>query len=315
MTSTGVDLTVSIVSYHVADELRACLESALGAAPRHDIEIIVVDNASGAATQAVLDEYESQARITCIRNPENRGFAAANNQALRQSSGRYFMLLNPDCSVLDDALSVLVEAMDADPEIGACAPQLLDEAGEVSASCRALPTLESAFWHLSYMDKLFPNAPRVGRYMMGDFDHRADRDVDQPQGAALLFDRALLGQIGDLDERFFLYFEEVDWCRRVLGAGRRIRFLSSARVQHLAGRSADQVWGRAIHHFFESMIRYYRKAYGPWSANAVKTMVVGGAALRIGAWTLMSKRLGLTPEVRRSRIRAFGRILRDLKDF
>jgi GT2 family glycosyltransferase len=313
--SDAPDLTLSIVSYHVADELRDCLSSALEAAPRHSIEVLVVDNASGPATHAVLDAFEADERVTSIRNDENRGFAAANNQALRLASGRYFMLLNPDCRVLDDALSVLVEAMDADPQIGACAPQLLDEEGEVSASCRQLPTLESAFWHLSYMDKFFPNAPRIGAYMMGDFDHQEDRDVDQPQGAALLFDRELLGEIGELDERFFLYFEEVDWCRRVLGAGRRIRFLSSSRVQHLAGRSADQVWGRAIHHFFESMIRYYRKAHGPWSANAVKTMVIGGAALRMGAWTLMGKKLGLTPEVRRSRIKAFTKILKDLKDF
>ena len=313
--SDAPDLTLSIVSYHVADELRDCLRSALEAAPRHAIEVIVVDNASGPQTHAVLDSFESDERVRCIRNDENRGFAAANNQALRQAHGRYFMLLNPDCKVIEDALSVLIEAMDADPQIGACAPQLLDADGEVSASCRQLPTLESAFWHLSYMDKLFPNAPRIGAYMMGDFDHKEDRDVDQPQGAALLFDRRLLDEIGELDERFFLYFEEVDWCRRVLGAGRRIRFLSSAQVQHLAGRSADQVWGRAIHHFFESMIRYYRKAYGPWSANAVKTMVIGGAALRMGAWTLMSKKLGLTPEVRRSRIKAFSKILKDLKDF
>jgi GT2 family glycosyltransferase len=217
--------------------------------------------------------------------------------------------------VIGDALSALVEAMDADPELGACAPQLLDADGEVSASCRQLPTLESAFWHLSYADKLFPKAPRIGAYMMGSFDHRSDADVDQPQGAALLFDRALLEEIGALDERFFLYFEEVDSCRRVLQTGRRIRFLATPQVQHLGGRSADQVWGRAIHHFFESMIRYYRKAYGPWSANAVKTMVIGGAALRMGAWTIFSKRLGISAEERRNRLRAFGRILRDLKDF
>lgn len=309
------DLTISVVSYHVADELRDCLASALVAAPRHRIEIFVVDNASGPATQEVLDHFESDPSVRCIRNSENRGFAAANNQALRLAQGRYFMLLNPDCRVLEDALSVLIEAMDADPKIGACAPQLLDEAGEVSASCRQLPTLESAFWHLSYLDKVLPSMPRVGDYMMHDFDHRSDRDVDQPQGAALLFDRSLLERIGELDERFFLYFEEVDWCRRVLGAGRRIRFLTGARVQHLAGRSADQVWGRAIHHFFESMIRYYRKAHGPWSANAVKTMVIGGAALRMGAWTLMGKRLGLTKDVRQNRNQAFRKILSDLKDF
>ena len=310
-----VDLTVSIVSYHVADELRDCLASALTAAPRHQIEIIVVDNASGPPTQKVLDDFEQQAAVRAIRNEDNRGFAAANNQALRQAKGRYFMLLNPDCRVLEDALSVLVEAMDADPQLGACAPQLLDEEGEVSASCRQLPTLESAFWHLSYLDKLLPDAPRVGDYMMHDFDHQSDRDVDQPQGAALLFDRQILHQIGELDERFFLYFEEVDWCRRALATGRRIRFLTRARVQHLAGRSADQVWGRAIHHFFESMIRYYRKAYGPWSANAVKTMVIGGAALRMGAWTLVGKRLGLSKEIRQNRNQAFRKILSDLKDF
>ena len=92
-----VDLTVSIVSYHVADELRDCLGSVVESAPRHRLEVIVVDNASGAPTQAVLDDFEHHPLVRSIRNEDNRGFAAANNQALRQAQGRYFMLLNPDC--------------------------------------------------------------------------------------------------------------------------------------------------------------------------------------------------------------------------
>jgi GT2 family glycosyltransferase len=310
-----VDLTVSIVSYNVAAELDACVASARAAAPRHRIEIIVVDNASADATDEVLERIAKLDQMTVITNPENRGFAAANNQALRCATGRYFMLLNPDCEVRADGLSVLIEALDADDELGIVAPQLLDSDGEVSASCRQFPDLEAMFWHLSYLDKLLPSAPRIGDYMMGDFDHRSDRDVDQPQGAALVFRRSVLEAIGPLDERFFLYFEEVDWCLRVKRAGHRIRFISGAQIMHRAGSSANQAWGRSIRFFFESMVRYYRKHYGPFGAAAVKSMVVGGAILRIAAWQVMAADGRISAAERSRRVAAFRQILRDLPDY
>jgi GT2 family glycosyltransferase len=309
------DLTVSIVSYNVADELDACVASARAAAPRHQVEVIVVDNASADSTPEVLERIAALADVKVIANPENRGFAAANNQALRLASGRYFMLLNPDCEVRLDGLSLLIEALDADEGLGIVAPQLLDADGEVTASCRQFPDLEAMFWHLSYLDKLFPSAPRIGDYMMGRFDHLSDRDVDQPQGAALMFRRSVLESIGPLDERFFLYFEEVDWCLRVKRAGHRTRFIAGAQIMHRAGSSANQVWGRSIRFFFESMVRYYRKHYGPFGVAAVKTMVVGGAMLRMGAWHVMAADGRITSEERAKRVAAFRQILHDLPDY
>lgn len=312
---SSVDLTVSIVSYCVAERMQACVEGAVAGAPRHQLQVIIVDNASDDGSPELLQRLSEKLGFELILNQDNRGFAAANNQALRRARGRYFMLLNPDTEVVGDSLSRLVEAMDGDLSLGAIGPQLLDEEDNVTASCRRLPSLERSFWHLSYLDKLFPKAPRLRDYMMGDFDHLESRDVDQPQGAALMLRRELIDQIGPLDERFFLYFEEVDWCARVLASGHRVHFLATAQVRHAAGSSADKVWGRAIHHFFESMVRYHRKNHGFFGALLLKCMIVGGAFLRIFAWAWMWLRGRLEWSERRRRTRAFFRILWDLPSF
>ncbi|MBM65550.1 MAG: hypothetical protein CMH55_04870 [Myxococcales bacterium] len=309
------DLTVSIVSYCVAERMTSCLRAAAAAAPRHQLQVIVVDNASTDESPKLLTSMATEMGFELILNDENLGFAAANNQALVQARGRYFMLLNPDTEVVGDGLSQLIDAMDADEGLGAIGPQLLDEHGTVTASCRRLPNLERSFWHLSYLDKLFPRLPRLRDYMMSDFDHCSSRDVEQPQGAALLLRRSVIDQIGPLDERFFLYYEEVDWCARVAAAGHRIHFLATAQVRHAAGSSADKVWGRAIHHFFESMVRYHRKNHGLWAALAVKVMIVGGAILRMIAWLWLWLRGRLTWAERRRRTRAFFQILFDLPSF
>ena len=309
------DLTVSIVSYCVAERIKPCLETALSGAPRHQLQVIVVDNASTDTSPQLLASMAEELGFELILNDENLGFAAANNQALARAQGRYFMLLNPDTEVVADGLSRLVDAMDADDGIGAIGPQLLDETGVVTASCRRLPNLERSFWHLSYLDKLFPRLPRLRDYMMSDFDHQSSRDVDQPQGAALMLRAAVIDEIGPLDERFFLYYEEVDWCSRVADAGYRIRFFSDAQVRHAAGSSADKVWGRAIHHFFESMVRYHRKNHGLWIALFLKVMIVGGALLRMVAWVWLWLRGRLTWAERSRRTRAFFRILLDLPSF
>ncbi|MAO85017.1 MAG: glycosyltransferase family 2 protein [Myxococcota bacterium] len=312
---TSPDLTVSIVSYCVAERMKPCLSAALAAAPRHELQVIVVDNASTDESADLLREMSERMNFELILNRENLGFAAANNQALRHARGRYFMLLNPDTEVISDGLSKLIEAMDEDTQLGAIGPQLIDEDGQVTASCRRLPNLERTFWHLSYLDKLFPRLPRLRDYMMSDFDHHRSCDVDQPQGAALMLRQSVIEEVGPLDERFFLYYEEVDWCARVLAAGHRIRFLANAQVRHAAGSSADKVWGRAIHHFFESMVRYHRKNHGLWGALSVKGMIVGGAILRIFAWVWLWLRGRLTWAERRRRTRAFLRILWDLPSF
>ena len=312
---SGPDLTVSVVSYCVAERMEPCLRSALAAAPRHQLEVIVVDNASTDASPNLLSSLAGDLGFQLILNDENLGFAAANNQALARASGRYFMLLNPDTEVVGDGLSRLIEAMDADDALGAVGPQLLDEHGEVTASCRRLPNLERSFWHLSYLDKLFPRLPRLRDYMMADFDHHSSCDVEQPQGAALLLRQSVIDKVGPLDERFFLYYEEVDWCARVAAAGYRLRFFAEAQVRHAAGSSADKVWGRAIHHFFESMVRYHRKNHGLWAALVVKGMIVGGAVLRMVAWIWLWARGRLSWMERKRRTRAFFRILWDLPSF
>jgi len=292
-----------------------CLQSALAAAPRHQLQVIVVDNASTDESPELLQSMASDLGFDLILNDENLGFAAANNQALAQARGRYFMLLNPDTEVVGDGLSRLIEKMDEDSRLGAIGPQLLDVHGQITASCRRLPNLERSFWHLSYLDKLFPRLPRVRDYMMSDFDHLSSRDVEQPQGAALLLRRSVVDEIGPLDERFFLYYEEVDWCARVAAAGYRIHFLAEAQVRHAAGSSADKVWGRAIHHFFESMVRYHRKNHGLWAGLTIKGMIIGGAFLRMFAWVWLWLRGRLTWAERSRRTRAFLRILWDLPGF
>jgi len=303
-----LDLSIVIVNWNVCDLLRRCLHSILssGQQPATSIEIIVVDNGStDGSVEMVRAEFPG---VRLIANADNRGFPAANNQGIAAARGRYVLLLNPDTEVVGDALATMVAFADAHPDVGIVGPQLLNPDGSVQSSRRRFPTLAMAFFESTWLQGYAP--PRLlERYYVLDRPDGAVQDVDWVTGAALMARREAVEQVGPLDEGFFMYSEELDWCRRFREAGWRVVYLPTAQIVHHVGKSSEQVVAARHIHFQTSKVRYFRKYHGPQAAEALRLFLLGNYAWQLGVegakWLVGHKR-----SLRAQRIAAYRQVLR-----
>ncbi len=300
-----VDLTVIIVSWNVRDLLRRCLRSLN--LPRGTFEVIVVDNASSDGSPEMVCTEFPHARL--IRNDANRGFTAANNQGLGLGQGRTLLLLNPDTEVVGDALRTMVDYMDARPDVGALGPQLRYPDGSLQSSRRRFPTLGTALVESTVVQEWWKDNRILRRYYMCDTPDDAIQAVDWVVGACLLVRREACEQAGRLDEGFFMYSEEMDWCRRIKDAGWEVVYLPTATVVHHEGKSSEQVVAERHIRFQTSKVRYFRKHHGSIHGEIVRWFLLltyGYQWLREGAkWLVGHKR-----PLRAERVRAYSQVLR-----
>jgi N-acetylglucosaminyl-diphospho-decaprenol L-rhamnosyltransferase len=312
-----LDLSIIIVSWNVLSLLRECLSSLQasdgigwsdGSSPQ--AEVIVVDNGSGDGTAAAIAAEFPRVRV--VANPDNRGFTRANNQGLALSGGRYVFFLNPDTRVAPDTLCRLLEFMDCHPAAGVAGPQLRYGDGSLQSSRRRFPTLGMALfestpltWHLSPQRN-----PWARRYHLDDLPAGPEpQTVDWLVGAALFVRRAALDQVGGFDEGYFMYSEELDWCRRASAAGWQAIYLPAAQVIHYEGKSSEQAVAARHIRFQTSKVRYFRK-YNGWLPasllqSALLIMFAGEWLLEGLKWIAGSKR-----SLRASRLAAYGELLR-----
>ena len=262
MRKDKVDVTVSTVSWNTRDELRGCLESVLSQDGSVSFEVMVVDNASSdGSAEMIRSDFAD--RVTLIQNSENVGFGAAHNQSIKLSRGRYVLLFNPDCRMLSsDVLRKMVGFMDENRDVGAIGPKMVNRDGSLQYSARRFPTMLAATFRHTLFGRLFPNNRFVRDYMMTDWDHGEVRDVDWLSGAALMIRKETVEQIGALDERFFMYCEDVDWCRRAHSGGRRVVYFPMASVSHRIGAASDQNPVEMIKQHHKSMMQYFLKYDG-----------------------------------------------------
>lgn len=269
------EILVIIVTYQSADHIQACLASLPQAAPESTLNVVVIDNASQDGTPALLARAEAawpaRGRFSWRRNQKNLGFTRAVNQGLQlRPAGAAVLFLNPDTVLPRRSLSILLQKLYAREGVGVAAPQLRfppapaeqtasSEAGIIQPSCRRFPDYWDLFCEFAGLSLLFPASPVFNRWKMGDFDHRSPREVDQPQGAFLLARPEVVAQVGAWDERFPLFFSDVDWCRRVHLAGWKIRFEPEIFVWHARGASIKQNRPAAIWSSHLSFWRYFRK--------------------------------------------------------
>ena len=300
-----VDLSIVIVNWNVCDLLTLCLRSLGGSSLEGELEVIVVDNGS---TDGSIDLVRSQfPDVRLIANTENQGFPAANNQGIEVSSGRYVLLLNPDTEVVGDALSTMVAFADRHQEIGMVGPQLLNSDGSVQSSRRRFPTLATAFFESTWLQ---PVAPRrvLERYYVLDQPDDQVQDVDWIYGAAMMARREAIQRVGLMDESYFMYSEEMDWCRRFREAGWRVVYLPAAQVIHYGGKSSEQAVPARHIHFQTSKVYYFAKFHGPFVGGVVRLYLLAGYVWQIGLegtkWILGHKR-----PMRAERIRAYRQVL------
>lgn len=303
-----MDLSIVIVNWNVRELLRRCLSSvyrAMGASLK--MEVIVVDNASSDGSVAMVREDFPQVRL--IANDENLGFTRGNNQAIAQSRGRYMLLLNPDTEVVGNALSTMVRYMDAHPQVGALGPQLLNPDGSVQSSRRRFPTMATAFLESTVLQQWSPDNRVLRRYYVRERGDDEAQEVDWVVGACLLARRQAIEQVGLLDEDFFMYSEEMDWCRRFKEHGWQVVYLPTAQVIHHEARSSEQVKPLQHIQFQRSKVLYFRKHHGCWPAEVLRLFLLATYVYQLLLeslkWLLGHKR-----PLRAERVRAYWQVLR-----
>lgn len=303
--SVQPDVSVVVLNWNTRDLLAACLESLRSARTPPAFETIVVDNASsdGSADMVALRFPE----VRLVRNPRNVGYAAGNNVGIRLARGRAVFLLNSDTEVEADALERLFAEMERDPTLGAVAPRLVSPDGGTQRACMRFPTLMTAVAFDTWFGRRGPLRREMARYFYEDFDHETTRDVEQPPAAALLLRRDALQRVGLLDEDLFLFFNDVDLCRRLRRAGWRIRYLAEARVRHVGGASTRLLSDFALE-WHRDRARYYLRAYGLPGFLLAKAMTVWRAAEE---WFRRVPRIA-DPEERESVQRDIERVVREV---
>lgn len=272
------DLSVVIVTYNVRALLAACLASLCASAGPLDVAVCVVDNASTDGSVAMVRERFPQ--VTVIASADNRGYAYANNLALRRARGRHVLLLNPDTVLPPEALRTLVRILDEDPTLGAVGPKLVRPDGSLDLACRrSFPTPEVALYRMLGLSRRFPRSRRFARYNLTYLDPDEPADVDAVVGACMAIRGAALRQVGLLDERFFMYGEDLDLAYRLKQAGWRVRYDPSVVVVHVKGASSRQASLRARRAFFAAMLHFHRKHICHQHSLLVNALVVAGIAL------------------------------------
>jgi len=330
-----VDLSVAIVSWNVAPLLDRCLRSIyaslsqkvekLGTSPPKSprgqrplgvsstscrpltIEVIVVDNASTDGSAQLVRESHPQVQL--IANPTNAGFARANNQAIAKSQGRFILLLNSDTEVLGDALARMVGYMEAHPEVGVLGPQLLNADGSVQPSRRRFPTLATAFVESTIVQPWCSQGRLLSRYYVRDVPEDLPQEVDWLVGACLMVKRQVVEEVGSLDEHFFMYSEEMDWCYRIKRKGWKVAYLPTAQVIHHEGKSSEQAVASRHIYFNSSKVYYFHKHFGHWQGEALRAFLLCTFVIQLlvesAKWLLGHKR-----RLRRERMGAYLAVLR-----
>jgi GT2 family glycosyltransferase len=273
-----LDLSIIIVNWNTQDLLAQCLESVqkdLDVLTHLKVETFVVDNASTDGSVRIVQEQFSWVRL--IENKENVGFASANNQAIKQSNGRYVLLLNPDTEVKPSALKTLIGFMDTHPEAAAAGSCLLNSDGTLQTSCYPRPTLSRELWRLFHLDALRP----YGVYRMTDWDLDKPREVDVIQGAALILRRQALDQVGLLDGEYFMYTEEVDLCYRLQKGGWPLYWVPQSQVVHYGGQSTQQIASEMFLCLYQTKLAFMRKHYGWLAAQAYKLILLAATLARL----------------------------------
>ncbi len=229
-------LSIIIVNYNTGALTHTCLESLRWQKLSYETEVIVVDNAS--RDQSVEFLRSDWPTIQVIANKHNLGLAKAVNQALKQAEGEYYLVLNPDIVATPGAVQELVRFMDENSGVGIAGGQLISPNGALQASCFRFYRLMTVVYRRTWLGQTYWGKKEVDRFLMQDFDHHTVRDVEWLMGSCLMLRKTAVAEVGGMDENFFLYFEDVDWCRRFWEKHWRVTYVPEAVFSHFHQRSS-----------------------------------------------------------------------------
>jgi GT2 family glycosyltransferase len=253
-----MELSTVIVHYRSPDALLACLATLPEAAAGLDLETVVVDNDPRDGVKAALARWYPSVRV--IENSENVGYARAVNQGIQATSGPYVLIMNPDCTLRAGAVSRLADYLRTHPRAAIAAPRILNPDGSLEYSARSFPDhFTFLFNRYSLLTRLFPGNPWTRRYLLSDWDHASVREVDWVSGACLMARREAVARVGGMDEAYFMFNEDVDWCRRMALAGWSVAYVPDAVCVHHIGASRRRTASRVILERHRGMIHYFHK--------------------------------------------------------
>lgn len=281
-------LSIIIVNWNTKTLLQKCLSSVFTHLKNINFEVFVVDNAS--SDQSVLMVKEKFPQVKLIENQKNLGFAKANNQAIEKSTGEYVLLLNSDAELIDDSWRKMVDYLASNGTVGVLGPKILNPDKTIQPSVRHFPSLSVQVLILLKLHHIFKKAKSLKHYFHTDFDYDNSQSVDQVMGACFMIRKKLLEQIGRLDEKFYIWFEEVDFCQRAVKAGWQVYYYADAQIVHHGAASFNQQLRlRKQINFNNSLLHYFRKHHG-WLAYFVLLLFYAPSLLLATMVSLQSKK-------------------------
>ncbi len=266
-----IKLSIIIVNYNSSDFLKKCLASLYQSKPTTPFGVLVVDNNSSDNSVGMLKRDFPQ--VTLIENKENIGFARANNQALQKCQGEFVLFLNPDTLLLHGSIDALVETMQKENKVGVLGCRLINEDGTLQLSWGRMVNLSNEFWQ-RFISRRYEKGNRlIARYLQ-----RKSRQPHHPHwvtGACMIARQQALKEVGDFDQNFFMFLEDVDLCHRMRKRGWEILYTPSTEVIHLRGKSMETNRARALKAYRKSQLHFYRKHYGRVRWTTLRIYLLG----------------------------------------
>lgn len=294
-------LSICILNWNTEELLKDCLNSVYNDYSKGEWEVLVVDNASEDHSVAMVEAEFPLVRLIVTR--ENVGFARGNNLALEKARGKYLLLLNPDTRLEPGSVAKLVAFLESHPEVGVAGPKLLNEDGSLQLSCGVAPSLRTEIVNKLLLHNLFPF------FKLGRWNHSEIRAVGWVAGACFMVRRRVVEEVGPLDPKIFMCYEDLEWCMRIGQAGWKIFYYPRSRILHLEGRSIQKDFRRILVVSQQSLFYLFQKHFSLSHLYILRLLTVVEMVLRIMIWAHFFLLLPGRREEGRKRLHAYGEIL------
>ncbi|WP_242967905.1 glycosyltransferase family 2 protein [Tepidibacter mesophilus] len=282
----NIDVSIIIVNFKTYELTKQTVNSILSKNHYINYEIILVDNNSSDESIEKLEvDFKQQIEnrlIKTIKNDSNLGFSKANNIGIRKSEGEYVLILNSDTVVVEDCLDRCIEYIKKDSNIGALGSKVVLPDGNLDKPCkRGFPTPKASLCYMLKLDKLYPNKKSFGEYNLTYLSEDDINEVDSLVGAFMIIPRRVIDEVGMLDEDFFMYGEDIDWCYRIKKAGYKIIYYPKSQIIHYKGSSAKKKRFKTIYEFHRAMYLFYNKHYKSKYSILTTLLVYSGISFRL----------------------------------
>lgn len=255
------DLSVIIVTWNSSDVIIQCVNSVINAVKDLDAELIIIDNNSADNSFELVNTLSFR-KLHTVKNADNLGYTKAVNQGIKQANGKYILLLNPDTVMHEESINIMHRFMEINSEYGACAPLMKNPDGTIQHSVRNFPTYWQMFCEFSLLAYIFPKTKLFGSWKAKYMDYSKEQDIGQPMAATFMIRSDTLKITGNMDERYKMFFNDVDLCKQIWDSGYKIRLLPGSVVTHEHGSSIKKDRANMIRIWNSDCIKYFEKHYG-----------------------------------------------------